>query len=335
MISSSFGDLASSYQVRRDTARIKSDLARYTNELSSGVKSDLVSVLRGDFRQIAFLEQGLEKAESYKSIIAEHRLSVDSQQAVLAKLHELGTLSSTLLSWPQSADQTQIRNAGAEALANFTTALSALNTQSGGRSLFSGTATNFPAVADADTILSALETSISVAGATTAAGVESVVSAWFANGGGYDSTGYVGGAASTTTLQLSDTRQSQPLLSAQDVSIREHLAALSMGALLGRGSVVLAGTEQEALVRRAGERLVASSDQLVATQADLGIQQAQIEQASVEVLAQASALEIARSDLIEADPYELAVSLQNSEAQLRTLYSITARLSQLSLAEYL
>ncbi len=45
--------------------------------------------------------------------------------------------------------------------------------------------------------------------------------------------------------------------------------------------------------------------------------------------------ETARLGLISVDPYETASKLQEAQTQLETLYSITARMSRLSLVNFL
>jgi flagellar hook-associated protein 3 FlgL len=44
---------------------------------------------------------------------------------------------------------------------------------------------------------------------------------------------------------------------------------------------------------------------------------------------------MARSDIVSVDPFEVATELQNLQVQLETIYTITARLSGLSLTKYL
>jgi flagellar hook-associated protein 3 FlgL len=46
-------------------------------------------------------------------------------------------------------------------------------------------------------------------------------------------------------------------------------------------------------------------------------------------------LETGRQSLIGADPYESATRLQETQARLEALYTITARTARLSLTEYL
>ena len=51
--------------------------------------------------------------------------------------------------------------------------------------------------------------------------------------------------------------------------------------------------------------------------------------------AEASALQIARNGLVAADPYDTATAIQAVQTQIETLYTLTARLSRLSLTDYL
>lgn len=335
MTISSVSDLSKSYQLRRDTARIKTDLVRLTNELSSGVSNNLVEKFKGNFGPLSGIERGLARMESFESVISEQRLVVSSVQLTLGSLRTLGDNFGTLLTVPDTTDPTLVRNAGADALSRFSSALSDLNIQVGGRSIFSGIQTDQPALAEPETILAALESDIAIAGAVTAVDVEAVVVAWFQTGGGFDTVGYIGGTAISTGQQLSDSETAPPQVTGEREEIREFLAAMAMAGLIGRDALTGVGDEQGELARLAGQRLLAANNELVDLQSELGAIEQQVERASVEVAAEKDSLTIARSELIEIDPFEAAVGLQNAETQLQTLYSITARLSGLTLAQYL
>ena len=74
---------------------------------------------------------------------------------------------------------------------------------------------------------------------------------------------------------------------------------------------------------------------LIARQADLGLLQETAERATARNAAETTALSLARSDILSADPYETASALTQAEASLQNLYALTARLSRLSLTDYL
>ena len=329
------GDLSQSLQTRRDTGTTKSELVRLTGELSSGVSGDLVSRLNGDFGPLASIERGLSRVESFQSTNAEFELFVSTQQATIGYLRELGSISNVFLAIPETGDNTLIVNAGTDALSRFDAAIDNLNIQIAGRSVFSGVETNRPALASAETILLALETEIATAGAATAADVSAVVETWFAVGGGYDTVGYTGGPAPTTAVQLSDTEAVTAEVTAENDAIRDQLRFLSLGALLGRNLLSGDIVEQGALARMAGEGLNASDDRLIAVQSSLGSVEASVERARVEVGIEADNLRTTKAELVEVDPFNVAVELQNAETRLQSIYAITARLSRLSLVEYL
>ena len=331
----SIGDLAKNLQLRRDTGRIKSDLTRLTNELSSGVDSNLVARFKGNFGPLAGVERGLQRSESFLAVISERQLIVSSQQTALSNLRALGEVSSSLLTVQDTGDAALVASAGHDALSRFSSALSNLNSQSGGQSIFGGVDTDRPAVADSETILVAIETEIALAGAVTALDVSNVVNTWFAVGGGYDTVGYVGGTASQNRLQLSEGEVANPLPNAEEEALRNYLSGLAMGGLLARDVLPTDPVEQGALAQLAGLKLFEADAEIVDLQARIGAAEGQIDRARTEVLAESEALQLARTELIGIDPYEAAVELQSAETQLQTLYSVTARLSRLSLTGYL
>lgn len=335
MTMNSIGDLALSFQLRRQNAVLKADLNRFSQELSSGTVQDVGAKLRGNFSVLAGLERGISIADSYLVGVSEQRLVNSSTQSALEKLRSLGQISGSFLTVQETGDTTLVRNAGQDALERLDAAVQTLNTQVGGRTIFAGDATDQPAVADADIILTALEAEISSATAITSDDIAGVVDAWFDTGGGYDIFGYVGGERGSVGVKLSDNETAGPSNTAQDDSIRSFLAALAKGALIGRGILSNDPIEQGKLARLTGENLISANDQIIDLKARVGMTEAQIERAGVEVRSEKQALELAKSELVSIEPFETAVRFENAETQLKTLYSVTSRLSGLSLANYL
>lgn len=335
MTFNSVGDLATSIQLRRQNADLKANLNRLSNELSTGVSSDLGTKLRGNFSALAGLERGISIADSYMVGISERQLDTSTAQSALEKLRSLGQISGALLTVQETADPTLVRSAGQDALSRFSATLQTLNTQAGGRSIFAGITPDSPAVANAETILAALEAEITLAAADTAETVSTVVDTWFEAGGGYDTIGYLGDTPSAFGAKLSASETAPPPTTAQDTSIRSFLSELAKGALVGRGALQTDPIEQGLLARMSGEGLVAADSDLIDLKSSIGIVEAQIERANVEVRTEIQALQIARNELISVDPFETAVKLENAQLQLETFYSVTARLSGLSLVNYI
>ncbi|MGR3514757.1 MAG: flagellin [Paracoccaceae bacterium] len=331
----SLGDLAISLRLRKDTAAVKLELANATTELSSGVAINIAEHLRGDFGRLAALENDLERLEGYRTNISEFDLLVAGQQGIIQKLRDLGGISNAFIGSAATINGATIVALGNEAKSVFASSVDALNVQIGGRSIFSGIATDQSALSPAETILAALEVELATAGAVTAVDAGSVLDVWFSPGGGYDTIGYQGSSGSDNSFRVSDSESVTPLETAQATAVRNVLSSLAFGALIERGLFAGDINEQAAVLRLAGEGLLGADEQLIEMQASLGRREGALERARVEVNNHSDALQIARSALIEVDPYEAATRLQQAEVRLQSMYTITGRLSRLSLAEYL
>jgi flagellar hook-associated protein 3 FlgL len=328
------GDLSKSFQLRQDNARLKADLQRLTTELSTGRTTDLRAATRGDLRPLASFERSVSLLASFRTSNAEAGLFAEAAQAALADLQSgAETLSAAAILARTSAVPSQIDALGRGAVQQFEAAVSRLNLQAAGRSLFAGLATDGPALRPAAEILDALETA--VAGATTAGDVQTALDAWFAPAGGFDTFAFTGSPDPLRPFQVSPAESVDLPVTALAPEIRDTLRGLAMSALLDRG--VLAGDVQEraALAGASGEALIAARDGLVNLRAVVGDAEASIERARVRNEAELAAAERARAALVEADPFRAAAELQAVQGQLETLYAITARLSGLSLTNFL
>lgn len=58
----SVGDLAQAYQMRRHNAALQTHLARLTEEMTTGVRSDLAEAVSGDFRALAGLDRSSRRS---------------------------------------------------------------------------------------------------------------------------------------------------------------------------------------------------------------------------------------------------------------------------------
>lgn len=332
----SIGDLSQSFQLRRDNARLKGELERLTGELASGRVSDLRGKVQADYRPLAALERDLAANASYQLASQEAQLFLTTAQAALGAVQDTADdLLSSLLISPSLASSTQIDAVAAQAGLAFESAVSALNVQAAGRSVFAGTQTTGPALAEASVMLDDMAAAVAAAGATDAAGVEAVVDAWFAPAGAFDTVAYLGATAPLQPFRVSPDDDVPFEATASDAPLREVLKGLALSALIDRG--VLAGDlgERGTLVARSGERLLSAKDELVGLRGRIGASEEAAEAAIVKLAARQSALEIGRNGIVEADRFRAATELAGVEAQLETLYTVTARLSGLTLSSFL
>ena len=89
------------------------------------------------------------------------------------------------------------------------------------------------------------------------------------------------------------------------------------------------------LAQIAGTSLLQAQSDRTVLAGRLGVVQAVIDQAQTRNSAEESALKLARSDLLSVDSYEATTRMEAAQNQLETLYAVTARLSRLSLVDFL
>lgn len=334
MLFTSIGDLSQTFQLRRDNARLKADMQRLTNELSSGRVADLRSATRGDLRPLAALERTVSLLSAYETAGAEAAFFTEVAQNALEKIGSGAvTLSGAALLARTSAIPSQLDAVGREAAQQFEATVARLNVQAAGRSVFAGVATDGSALRPGSEILDAL--AVATAGATSAADVSATLDTWFGPGGAYETFAYLGSTDSLQPARVADGELVDLSVTALDPAIRDALRAMALGALLDRG--VLAGntTERADLSGRSGESLIAANDRIVGLRAVIGDAEAAIDRARSRSGAERAAAEFARAAIVESDPFQASAELLAMQGQLETLYTVTGRLSRLSLTNFL
>lgn len=333
---SAVGDLAQSLALRRENAALTNNLARLTAELSTGRVSNLNSKVGGDFSGISSIEASLARLDAYTLSARESQLETTARQTALQSIQVLAndTTEALLLSETYVSEGI-VDIAARDGAEKFASVLGRLNTQLSGRSLFSGVAVQNAAVASPNDILSAIEADLTSSGANTVADVQLFLESWFAPGGAFDSVAYLGGSTQLAGRQVSDTETLQDPPTAIDPRLRDTLRGLATVALVDRGLFAGATDMRSELMRSSGDVLLRGTTGLVQLQSELGTKEAAIDRALAAATSEQQSLLIAKSNIVDADPFDTVTQLESVETQLRSLYAVTARLSQLSLTEYL
>lgn len=331
----SIGDLARGFQTSLQTTRVKGDLQRLTQELSSGRRSDLSTTVSRDYLPLAGIERSLSAISAYETAAAEATAYASTMQAALAKIADhRDQLGPALLTAGNSLNKMMIDTAASDAMTRLDAVVDAINIRVADRTAFAGTAINRPALVDARTIINDLNAT--TAGLTDAASIEAAVIQWFDQpGGGYETVAFTGSTTPLSEFRVADGESVSLSISALDQEFRDVLKGFSLAALVGAGALSGDISERAALTKRAGEIVVASSDGLTRMQSKIGIAEARIDHTASSTSAMKHALEIARLEIIQADPYETATALEQTRAQLENIFVVTSRLSRLTLTEYL
>ncbi|TDL89226.1 flagellin [Meridianimarinicoccus aquatilis] len=329
------GDMAQATRLRRDTVDVKTNLNRLTQEMNSGLKADLSASLKGQFSPLVGLERGLVLNETYLASNRAAARFAEGQQTALDNLQSI-VLSAgpEFLKIASTGEDTQLGVTFGNSKRQLDQVISALNGRVGPQSLFAGAATDGPALSSSEDILSGLK--VALVGLTSPSDVEAAAKAWFDTpGGGFETIGYTGSTLPRSGMDIAEGQRETLAVTALDPAIRDTLRGFAVAALMDQGLLSGDSIAQRAVLQEMGETLVGATDQITALRADIGFVQERIETARVRSEAEVTGLRLARAALIEADPYQTAMQLTQVQAQLETIYTVTARVSGLSLASVL
>lgn len=330
----SIGDLAQSLMLRHKSVELKQTISTLTEELNTGQVSDVSKRLGNDFSYLSDIERNLSRLGGFSVATNEAKIFAGAAQTGLGHLHDMASsLSSALLSTSTTTLSPAIENLSGQARDSLDSAISVLNGSVAGRSLFGGTATDQVPLMGADVMLAALTPL--VAGLTTAADVETAIRDWFADPGGFKAVMYQGSDDTLAPLQIGPGQQVNMTLKADDAAFGDILGDLALAALAADPALGFDKGLQMDLLLSSGGALLKSQDNLTQVRADLGFAEARIEEAATRNVSAQTSLELTRNSLLEADPFETAIRLEEAQFQLETLYTVTVRSSQLSLLNFM
>ncbi|UWR22352.1 flagellin [Sulfitobacter sp. S190] len=330
----SIGDLATLQSRQRQNVGIKQDISRLTQELSTGLKADRLQATKGNLAILAGLENDLARLSGFETAAIEASGFAQAQQDALDRFQDIGrNLSETLVLTKGSGFAEATTRIADEAALALTAGVSALNSQFAGRSLFSGAATDATALPSIDDLLAGVRTA--VGGHTTAADVIAAVDLWLADPAGFDAAVYGGSDTRLAPMEISATQKVSFDQTATDPALKNILGQMALGALLQDPAMTLSEAEKITLRDTLTGGLLQSNDTLTNDRARLGFIQSTIETVQVEQISQRIALDITRSDIVSADPYQTATDLEAAQFQLESLYAVTAKMSRLSLVNFI
>jgi len=333
----SVGDMARSYMLRKHNVQLKQTMSRLTEEVVSGVQSDIGAAVKGDFSSLSSVERSINLLASYDQANSEATVFLGSMQSALSVVQDMATsVGSVLLSAGVGGNASTVNATTADAAQRFETVIAALNTNVSGRYVFSGAATDTKPLASAEDMLDALEAQIS--SLVTTEDIVAAIDTWFdapAGDGGFSDVGYLASDTPLSPIRISEGDSVSVDLTASDQTIRDLLKGFALAALVGEGRVPGAATTRAQLTEIAGSRIATVDANLTAARTVLGTAEALISDAQTRNTAESASLTLARNAMIEADPYETATALEAVKTQIETLYTLTSRLSALTLTDYL
>lgn len=314
-------------------ARRESDAAQVA--VVTGRPADLAATLKGRVSEAMLIEKALIDLDQYSQAIALAEARADVTQRTLDQTVTLGQeLTASVNQLLTNGTIANLEIVSAEGRAMVESTVTALNGRFAGRALFAGDAGDATALADASVISAA---SVAVLSANPdAATAYAALEAEFINPGGqFDTTFYTGGTGSAPRVEIARGETVDYDVRADEEALRRVLLnSVVIGAAYDMTNAIPDSMRRD-LISTATNGLRGAIDQTVALQGRLGSTEARIATVKARNIAEDSSLAIRFNDLASADPYTEGLRLSEIENQLETAFLTTARLSRLSLTNYL
>lgn len=331
----SLGSLALPHELHSRGLRLRNELQRLSHEVTTGRTVSPQRQLKGNLAPLAAVEHRLGLIDSAERSLAQRQTRLDAAQSGLKVFLDQGDEIAAQLRLPLTLNippgEEAMADRGARSALSGLTA--ALNQSIAGQALFGGTASDRPPLPSGEAILEAAEAA--VAGLQSAEDIAAALETFFLDdSGGYMTTIYQGGPPAAGGLAPSGQPQT-PLPTAADPAIRQTLMALSMAGILATPAAPADAGERNALALGAASALNNATAAMAALGGEMGFAQADVMRQKTRLQGEHDALTLARETMIGADPYAAATRLEQARNQLESLYMVTARISRLSLTEFL
>jgi flagellar hook-associated protein 3 FlgL len=351
LINTSVSTLAAHLQLNSSVRSLQRSLMDAQKELSSGVKADLVAALRDRAAEDVDLRNALNDSAEFKGTTELVASRMDMMQTALGGVREMASqMRNTALTSRDSVSRGYLQEAAATAIDRIN---SFLNAQMGGRTLFAGirtdmapmqpgttvnTATGYSPQQAVSQVITNLGPIVDAASAVAVANGADGVSAIFDDSNSdpnlrYSTTFYNGATTGTVTARLDRGYEIDYGVRADDPAMRELLQGLYMLASVPYGSVpedAFLAWQDEAVAH-----INAGFQGVIDLSAELGYKQSVVNDAITQHEATIVQLNNQVATLEAADPFETALRLSQLQTQLEATFSLTARMSELSLTKFL
>jgi flagellar hook-associated protein 3 FlgL len=341
--------LANSTAARQSVMSIQSQLTTARNELASGKVDDLGLSLGNETGQTFDLTQ-------QQSLL---QTTLDTNSQVSTRLAAVQNAADALQSGAQTFLKTLIGAQGgsmsqsllqSQAQSNLQDLISGLNTSVAGQYVFGGDNTGTAPIANyfanpPPASKQAVDAAFSAAFGTTqtGAGVQSITPAAMTSflqnqfaalfQGTNWSTTWSSATNGPIQNRIAPNETVDTSVSANQPAAQNLAMAYTMVADLGTAN--LSSQTFQAVIAQATQLIGQATQQLTQTQANIGNTQASISNANSNMTIQMNVLSSQVNQMEQVNPYDVSTQITQLTTQLETSYSLTSRLQNLSLVNYL
>lgn len=327
-------DLLRLTRLTRSVSDIKqqADVAR--TETVTGQIDDLTRESRGDIGGLHLLRKAIDDAQGAQQNLNLSASRAQRTQTVLTTLtQESATLATGVLSNIGPQNTNALEASATNARGALFVIFSNLNTDAGGRALFSGDRTDTAPLGDPNVLLEDVRQII--AGAADATAADVALDQYFNDpAGGFATDIYQGGTNAAPLVEIAPGVRIEASARADAQPIKDLI----------RGLAVIANYQtppqdgaagRDTIVRAGADLLLTAEVGLINLRSTIGVSENRLQQRVDEFVAEEQALTSLYNSRTTRDPFEAASALQILQSQLEASFAVTARLSQLSLTNFL
>ena len=328
-------ELARMKMLQRLAIETRNKIDTAGEEMTSGLNSSRYEATGGNLTRLFALERSLDRNGVFTATISLTETRLDVMQTALGNiLSPIEDLSVDMSAAVGIGDQAAALTHARTARQAFANTVSSLNSQVAGQSLFAGTATDRPALANGDAMLADLDTLAQ--GSATAADAIAAIDAYFAKpAGAFYTTGYTGSADDLTPVDIGEgTRLDYGVRADQD-ELAAVLRSQAIAAVVAGGAFNGDADAQMALIGEAAASMLSAKEGVLDLRSSVGTRQEALETAKAQRTAERETLDLARNTIVATDPLEAASNFDALENQLNAIYTVTARLSSLRFLNFM
>ena len=330
-----YPDLLGQLQRGRTTAQIRERLQTVSTEAVTGLKSDVTKATNGALGDGHLLRKAINDVEQIQGInaLSQTRLSlmtgaISGSRESIDDIHTRGTV---ILEQNNAVGLDIIAS---EAEASLESIMSAFSVSHGNRYLFSGDRTQTPPFADTQQLLDDVRAIMTTA--ATPAEIETALDQYFNDpAGGFQTTIYQGTDTPPPPLPYADGKSAPITLTGQSSDIKDALRGLAVLATAQDFNSDITSTPFRDVFTQGLTSVSNANQAFITLEGQMGIYASQINQSNERLSDEAQILSTAFQDMFGRDQFEAAGELKALEAQLQASYTITARLSDLTLTNFI
>ncbi|KCZ63210.1 hypothetical protein L53_08035 [Hyphomonas sp. L-53-1-40] len=306
-------------------SELRTQIGKTSTEATTGRYEDLTLHLSGRIGKAMLGQKALADISTDREVLNLRATRLSLIQTSLGTVQESSSgIAANMLSAIGGEHDTEVGIAARDAKAALSASLSSLNARYGDRFLFAGDATSTLPFSDQSALLADIE--LIADSATDSADFTTQLDDYFTSPtGGWLQNIYQGSTIASDPESVT----------ADNDAIKSLIRDLAVLAISGPDGPLASLDGYKTLVQETSLSLSSSETQITNLRADLGVYEERnaIEQQTLDT--EETLLTASFNDLTARDQYEAATELQSLQTTLEASYLITARLSQLSLLNYL